>query len=102
MDHDLKQWLQSYKVAKADDALLERIISQAENQPSEAAIAHSWWRANTALAAGLVVAAVLGFAGGAMTTPDMSEIRYAQESTIDHNDMYQMILTPQSFEEVLL
>jgi hypothetical protein len=107
MDKELKEWMDSYSVSPADDALVDRIVAQAE-QSRRLPFSVIWHQRPAARAAMLAAIAVIGFSGGMLTVERKQEMTMAQQSAItaatpgDDTVMYQMIINPQSLEEVML
>jgi hypothetical protein len=100
MDHELNRLLQSYHVKDADNALLERIMQRVEAEKQTAKPSYMPLMLIQRVAA-LVLLAVLGFSSGLATR---STIVTAQldDSTTQDEQIYNMIINPQTLEEIVL
>ena len=100
MDHELNRLLQSYKVSDADDALLGRIMQrvETEKQKSRPPYVPVMWMQRVAA---LVLLAVLGFSSGFATRTTIVTAQL-EESTTQDEQIYNMIINPQTLEEIVL
>ncbi|MDR3448950.1 MAG: hypothetical protein P4M15_04240 [Alphaproteobacteria bacterium] len=100
-ERKLKDWLDSYKVADADSALLDRIVARAAATPqqTEQIDSRSWGSYATALAA----VAVLGFwFGNASLSKPVSTLSSQQSFLSGKSYLNKIIFGPKTWQEVSL
>ncbi len=95
-DKELDRLLDEYKVADADQALLDRIVTAAKAQPANENTRRLWLQRSAMMAA----MAVLGFWLGHATGPRQQ----AASTTTAQSSYYldSMIMGPQSLDEMRL
>ena len=100
MDHELNRLLQSYEVKDADNALIERIMQrvEAEKQTAKPAYMPMMWMQRVAA---LVLLAVLGFSSGLATRTTIVTAQL-DESDTQYEQIYDMMINPQTIEEIIL
>jgi hypothetical protein len=104
MDRELREYLNSYTVPDADEALLSRIMGQVEDSKVVSFPARQWQAPILARVAALAIVAVLGFSGGMVSRQVSGEIAVAQSDTQSSHEatIYNVILNPQNLEEIML
>ena len=98
-DKELAQLLDSYAVADADQALLDRIVARAEATKIIAMPARLTWIKSAAM---IAATAVLGFWFGNATLQTPTHYVQADENTSGSVNLDKVIIGPKTFNEVML
>lgn len=105
-EHKLEDWLDAYKVADADPALLDRIVTMAAVTPQQAerrAHLPAWVQSWGAHAAALAVIALLGFWIGNGSFPKSANTVSTRQTFLSGESyLDEIIFGPKTWQEVSL